>query len=378
MATSDKRDVSDDVRGYGRIVITSSDSTQLAFEGDKVIGQAKNSLFTYFLIKGLEGEADQNGDGLITISELYEYAYDRTRQTNPQQQPSMASSKLQGEIILRQIKRTQDIQLLQLPKEVVEALTDANASVRESGVYKLANLLYDENPVLAQSARSVLERIAAEDDSRRVGDAAKRVLDSIIVITPKSVKLKIEESEKSVKTQGDNKTNTFSFDSSGKESIQTNMGSVLFQASQKLRVFLCHSSGDKPAVRELCQKLNAKGWIDVWLDEEKLLPGQDWEFEIEKALDNSDAVIVSLSRSSITKEGYVQKELRFVIDIALEKPEGAIFILPVRLEECEPPRKLRTYQYADYFPVEQRERAFQRLLASLRIRAQGLGIPVVD
>ena len=51
---------------------------------------------------------------------------------------------------------------------------------------------------------------------------------------------------------------------------------------RKLRVFLCHSSQDttgvalrKPIVRELYQRLNAEGWIDPWLDEEKLLPNAD-------------------------------------------------------------------------------------------------------
>jgi len=67
-----------------------------------------------------------------------------------------------------------------------------------------------------------------------------------------------------------------------------------------LRVFLCHSSGDKPAVRELYQRLCAEG-IDAWLDEEKLLPGQDWQREIPKAVRASDVVIVCLSRGSITK-----------------------------------------------------------------------------
>jgi len=45
---------------------------------------------------------------------------------------------------------------------------------------------------------------------------------------------------------------------------------------RKLRVFLCHASQDKPIVRELYQRLDAEGWIDPWLDEEKLLPSQDW------------------------------------------------------------------------------------------------------
>ncbi|MBI5839508.1 MAG: toll/interleukin-1 receptor domain-containing protein [Chloroflexi bacterium] len=50
----------------------------------------------------------------------------------------------------------------------------------------------------------------------------------------------------------------------------------------KLRVFLCHASQDKPIVRELYQRLNAEGWIDPWLDEEKLLPGQDWDTKTRK------------------------------------------------------------------------------------------------
>ena len=56
---------------------------------------------------------------------------------------------------------------------------------------------------------------------------------------------------------------------------------------RKLRVFLCHSSDDKPAVRELYPRLKVEGWIDPWLDEEKLYPGQDWELEIEKAVEAS-------------------------------------------------------------------------------------------
>ena len=145
-------------------------------------------------------------------------------------------------------------------------------------------------------------------------------------------------------------------------------------ASRALRVFLCHSSSDKPIVRELYQKLNTEGWMDVWLDEEKLLPGQDWDYEIEKALDNSDAVIVTLSTGSVSKEGYVQKELRFALDIALEKPEGTIFILPVRLDDCERPRRLRSIQGIDYFPLERREFAYARLQRSLELRAHALGI----
>jgi len=68
---------------------------------------------------------------------------------------------------------------------------------------------------------------------------------------------------------------------------------------RKLKVFLCHAIQDKPVVRELYRRLALEGWIDPWLDEENLLPGQDWEYEIEKALDESDAICVCVSNTSI-------------------------------------------------------------------------------
>jgi hypothetical protein len=60
-----------------------------------------------------------------------------------------------------------------------------------------------------------------------------------------------------------------------------------------LNIFLCHASGDKPAVRELYEALQHDGF-DPWLDEENLLPGQDWNYEIARAVRNSDVVLVSL------------------------------------------------------------------------------------
>ena len=73
----------------------------------------------------------------------------------------------------------------------------------------------------------------------------------------------------------------------------------------RLRIFVCHSSGDKEAVNRLCSQLRKDGF-DPWLDEEKLLPGQDWDFEIRKTVKASHVVIVCLSQQSITKAGYVR------------------------------------------------------------------------
>ncbi len=148
--------------------------------------------------------------------------------------------------------------------------------------------------------------------------------------------------------------------------------------NRSLKVFLCHASQDKSLVRELYQKLSAEGWIDPWLDEEKLLPGQDWDLEIEKAVEASDAVLIFISNNSVTKEGYIQRELRFVLRIADYKPEGMVFVIPLRLDDCPMPRRLEMWQYVDYFPKGHRDWAFRRLLESLKLRAGRLGISTVN
>lgn len=148
---------------------------------------------------------------------------------------------------------------------------------------------------------------------------------------------------------------------------------------RKLRVFLCHASQDKPVVRELYQRLLAEGWIDPWLDEEKLLPGQDWDMEIEKAVRESDVVIICLSENSINKRGYVQKELNFALNIALEIPEGMVYIIPLRLDACAVPTKLTKWQWEDYYPHKRKNIGDRRLITSLRTRyAQLLGAEIEE
>jgi hypothetical protein len=136
-----------------------------------------------------------------------------------------------------------------------------------------------------------------------------------------------------------------------------------------LRVFLCHSSGDKSAVRNLYQLLKVDG-VDPWLDEEKLLPGQDWHLEIRKAVRTSHAILVCLSQNSINTVGFVNKEIKYALDATDEQPEGAIFIIPVKLEECIIPDRLRAWQWVNYFEPN----GYERLMRALQVRAQALGI----
>jgi hypothetical protein len=135
--------------------------------------------------------------------------------------------------------------------------------------------------------------------------------------------------------------------------------------ARPLRVFLCHSSSDKPIVRTLYQRLRTNGFAP-WLDEEDLLPGKKWQEEIPRAVRNSDVVIVCLSKGAVTKAGYVQKEIKYALDVADEQPEGAIFLIPLRLEECQVPDRLSQWQWVNYFD----ERGYERLLQALWKRAE--------
>lgn len=139
------------------------------------------------------------------------------------------------------------------------------------------------------------------------------------------------------------------------------------QNRRPLTVFLCHARGDKVKAREMYDTLR-RCQIQPWLDVEDLLPGQDWQSEIPSALARSDSIIILLSKGSVTKEGFFQKEIKFALDRALEMPEGRIFLIPARLQDCNVPPSLQRYQWVDLFEKEGQE----RLLRSLQAQADHL------
>ena len=143
-------------------------------------------------------------------------------------------------------------------------------------------------------------------------------------------------------------------------------------SSRPLSVFLCHSSQDKVFVRDLYQRLQRDG-VAPWLDEEDLIPGQDWDREIRRAVRASDLILVCLSKSSVSKAGYLQKEIKFVLDVAAEQPEGSIYLVPARIEEgvqvSDVAEELGRRHWVDLF----QEAGYQRLQRALQARARECG-----
>jgi sugar lactone lactonase YvrE len=85
--------------GHGRAVLTASNAIEYAWEGDDLSGQAEASLFTAAIVDGLEtGEADRDGDGAVSIDDLYKHVYERVREAERPQTPLLWSLGVAGTV----------------------------------------------------------------------------------------------------------------------------------------------------------------------------------------------------------------------------------------------------------------------------------------
>ena len=170
-------DVEHRFEGRGRVTLSASTALEYAFEEEdpatginELEAAAPGSLFTSCLVDGLRsGEADIDGDGEISVDELYDYVCQRVRERSPHQTPGMAGD-VRGEIVIAQSRRRPS-----LPAELQQAAESSLAGVREGAVSELAALMSGGPPGLVAVAREALERLA-RDDSRRVSVAAHAAL----------------------------------------------------------------------------------------------------------------------------------------------------------------------------------------------------------
>jgi Protein of unknown function (DUF4232)/Caspase domain len=98
--------------GRGRAVITASTAMEYAFEGNEMstAGKPVPSVFTRALVKALQtGEADNDGDGNISLDELYDYVYDRVREATSHQTPSKWVFGVQGDLYVARCRRSESV-----------------------------------------------------------------------------------------------------------------------------------------------------------------------------------------------------------------------------------------------------------------------------
>jgi formylglycine-generating enzyme required for sulfatase activity len=131
--------------------------------------------------------------------------------------------------------------------------------------------------------------------------------------------------------------------------------------TKPIQIFLCHASEDKAAVLDLYDRLNALGY-KPWLDKKDLLPGQLWRSEIPKAIRASDYILIFLSKTSVAKRGYVQNEFKLALEVLDEIPEGTIYAIPVRLDDCSIPEQFSNLHWCNLFEAD----GFEYLLRALQ------------
>ncbi len=88
--------------GRGRIIITASGACELAREDENLGGG--HGVFTYYLLEGLKGAADADGDKLITSGEAYEYVFKNVSRHTQNMQHPIKKGEEERPIILGVIK----------------------------------------------------------------------------------------------------------------------------------------------------------------------------------------------------------------------------------------------------------------------------------
>ena len=131
---------------------------------------------------------------------------------------------------------------------------------------------------------------------------------------------------------------------------------------------LPRTARDREPVADFTPASSAKAWTCGWIRKNPC-PGANWKVEIRKAVREADVVVVCLSKQLGKQAGFRQKEVRIALDAAMEKPEGEIFIIPARLEECDNLESLSKWHWVDLFESD----GFQRLILALHVRADKIG-----
>ncbi len=110
------------------------------------------------------------------------------------------------------------------------------------------------------------------------------------------------------------------------------------------RVFISHSSQDKPFARKLIADLT-KANLDIWFDERELKPGDSIVQGIADGLRDTDYLVVVLSEASVHSH-WVRQELNTAL---MQELSGkGTTVVPVRIDNCEIPTLLQERLYADF------------------------------
>jgi hypothetical protein len=87
-------------KGKGRVIISSCSANEISKEDDNL----QHGVFSYYMLEGLKGRADQDGDGIITVSELFSYISRKVPQASAQDQHPVKKGETEGELVIGRTK----------------------------------------------------------------------------------------------------------------------------------------------------------------------------------------------------------------------------------------------------------------------------------
>lgn len=106
------------------------------------------------------------------------------------------------------------------------------------------------------------------------------------------------------------------------------------------KVFISYAREDVETAQKVAEELTIRG-ISVWLDSRELLPGENWEVRISKAIQSSDFLVSIISEHSSRKIGYVQSELRQALNRQHQHPTEAVYLIPMLIGNIEIPYAIK-------------------------------------
>jgi len=115
-----------------------------------------------------------------------------------------------------------------------------------------------------------------------------------------------------------------------------------------MKIFISYSRKDETYAVRLHNVLSDRGF-EPWFDQDNLLAGQQWRYEIEKAIKESDFCILILSTNSVDNRGYFQVEMKIAFEVLQTIPEEQIYIIPVMINDCRIPSKIQSIHCVDMY-----------------------------
>jgi len=137
-------------------------------------------------------------------------------------------------------------------------------------------------------------------------------------------------------------------------------------------IILCHAFEDTKVVRPVHDTLQDSGF-EVWIDSESVLGEQDWEPDIANWLGQAACMLIFLSKNSIRKIDSTRHEFGQLIDAWKDMPEGTVYTISVRINDCQIPDLLSGLEHIDLFEDQGLERVIRRLHEGSAKQPQGLG-----